>query len=316
MSYAIQVEASVPHTAFQPSAGEGALCIHPLTGESEREALAFLAPRSIPTVFMTGLIYDNGLESPLNRGAFYACRQRGGDLEGIALVGHAMLVETRSGIALEAFAQVAQGYRSAHMIFGEQETVDQFWRLYSANGQAPRLICRELWFEQRLPVKTSAVAPGLRLARLDDLALVVPVQADMADAESGVNPLEVDPVGFRSRCARRIEQGRVWVWVEGGRLIFKADVMADTPEVSYLEGVWVAPEERGQGYGLRCLSQLGQNLLESKRSICLLVNEQDRRAQAFFRRAGYQLRGCYDTIYLQALGAPASLPAGLAEEMF
>ncbi|PYS80708.1 MAG: DUF4081 domain-containing protein, partial [Acidobacteria bacterium] len=45
--------------------------------------------------------------------------------------------------------------------------------------------------------------------------------------ETGVNPLETDPAGFRERCARRITQGRVWVCVKDGRLLFKADVISD-----------------------------------------------------------------------------------------
>ena len=71
----------------------------------------------------------------------------------------------------------------------------------------------------------------------------------MAEAESGTNPLEVDPEGFRARCARRIEMGRVWVLERDGQLLFKADIMADTPEVVYLEGIWVSQTERGKGLG-------------------------------------------------------------------
>jgi predicted GNAT family acetyltransferase len=126
------------------------------------------------------------------------------------------------------------------------------------------------------------------------------VQARLAEAESGINPLEVDPEGFRLRTARRIEQGRVWVWIEDGRLIFKADVMSKTPDVFYLEGVHVHALERGKGYGLRCMSQLGRQLLKSAGSVCLLVNERNKDAQSFFFKAGYKLRDCYDTIFLQS----------------
>jgi uncharacterized protein len=124
------------------------------------------------------------------------------------------------------------------------------------------------------------------------------IQGEMACAESGVNPLEVDPVGFRERCARRIKQGRVWVWREGGRLLFKADVISDTPEVIYVEGVHVNAEERRKGYGARCLSQLSQTLLARTGALCVLVNERSLGARAFFERAGYRLRGCYDTVFL------------------
>ena len=93
--------------------------------------------------------------------------------------------------------------------------------------------------------------------------------------------------------------GRVWVWVEDGRLIFKAEIISETPEVIYLEGVWVNPAERGKGYGLRCMSQLGRELLTRTGSLSMLVNERNSKALSLYSRAGYKLRGCYDTIYLQ-----------------
>ncbi|HEX8558654.1 MAG TPA: GNAT family N-acetyltransferase [Pyrinomonadaceae bacterium] len=280
-----------PETAFR---------VHLLTEkDAEAEVLDFLAERPAPTVVMRGLIRDNGLESPFNRGAFYACRDREGRLEGVALVGHATFVEARTAGALRAFAELAQGERAAHMILGEQEMVQQFWGHYAPAGQRPRLFCRELLFEQRWPVRACEPVEGLRLATLEDLMLVMPVHAAMAYEESGVNPLDVDLQGFRLRCARRIENGRVWVLVEGGELVFKADVASETPECAYAEGVYVEPASRQKGLGLRCLSQLGRTLLGRSESVCALVNEQNLVAQALFLKAGYRLRGYYDTIFLE-----------------
>lgn len=142
-----------------------------------------------------------------------------GRLEGVALIGHATLIETRTDRALEAFAGVAQGCTRTHLIMGERERVEEFWGYYSEQGQEMRLACRELLFELRGPVGTCGEVKGLRLATPGDLDLVTPVQAGMAFEESGVNPIEKDPEGFRSRCLRRIERGRTWVWVEKGELI-------------------------------------------------------------------------------------------------
>ena len=70
-----------------------------------------------------------------------------------------------------------------------------------------------------------------------------------------------------------------------GRLDFKADVMAETRDAVYLEGVYVEPASRQQGLGLRCLSQLGCNLLERTKSVSALVNEQNLAAQALLALA-------------------------------
>jgi len=247
---------------------------------------------------MVGFIRDNGLVSPLNRGTFYGCRNRHGQLEGVALIGHATLMETTTDRALQAFAEIAQQCSATHMIMGEQQRIDEFWNHYAEGGQEMRLACRELLFELRWPIQVQEQVTGLRPATSADLELVMTVQAPMAFAESGVNPLDKDPEGFRQRCARRIEQGRSWVLVENGSLIFKAEVVSDTPEVMYLEGVWLNPDERGKGRGLRCMSQLARNLLSPSQSLCLFVNETNTAAQLFYKRAGYKLRSIYDTVFL------------------
>jgi ribosomal protein S18 acetylase RimI-like enzyme len=273
--------------------------VRPLEEAHREEVLAFLASRSIDTIFMRGLILDNGMQSDFNRGTLYGCRDAAGQLEGVALIGHAMVIEARTEGAYAAFARLARDAR-AHVILGDQEKIEDFWKHYGQGGQKPRRICRELLMELRWPVGTLPEATGLRLATVDDLDALVMVNARMACDESGVNPLEADPEGFRARLIRRIELGRVWVWTEGGRLLFKVDVMADVPGCAYLEGVYVHPEERRRGYGRRAMSQLARTLLARTETLCLLVNEQNKDAQIFFFKAGYKLRACYDTIFLQS----------------
>ncbi|MBD0373846.1 MAG: GNAT family N-acetyltransferase [Pyrinomonadaceae bacterium] len=280
-----------------------ALNVTPLTYENEREVLGFLrGSDSVQAIFMTSLLRDNGLESPFNRGIFYGARlDDTGEFVGVALVGHATLVETSNDFALETFARIAREIPGAHVHLGEEERIKRFWRHYSRGGQRARLFCREMLFEMREEfLSETEEVKGLRAATLDDLAFVMPVQACMAFEESGVNPMEQDPVGFRLRCARRIEQGRVFVWIEDNRLLFKADVLADTSRAVYLEGVYTSPSARNQSYGSRCLMQVARRLLHNARSVKLLVNEQNHKARAFYSHAGFMFQGYYDTIYLQS----------------
>lgn len=294
---------SLASEPLTPSAVFCAAAAEPLAENHKSEILAFLRERPLHTVYMTGCILDNGVVSPLNRGSFYGYRGRDGRLEGVALIGHATLFEARSDASLAAFAALAQKCSRTHLLLGEMDKVESFWGHYADGGQAPRLVCRELLYEQKFPVEVREPVRGLRRATLNDLELVMPAHAQMAFEESGVDPLEKDPKGFRLRCARRIEQGRVWVLVEDGRLIFKADVVSETPEVIYLEGVHVAAEERGHGLGRRCLSQLTRNLLARTKTVSLLVNEQNCAVAAFYLKAGFKLRAHYDTIFLQQASA-------------
>lgn len=301
LALSVQTPTRIMNPAFPVQAGS--LTVERLTSGSEAEVLAFLSVRPIHTVIMAGMIRDNGLVSELNRGVFYACRNMMGKLEGVALIGHITTIETSNDSAFQYFAELAQGHDRTHVIIGEVEKVAYFWELYASSGQPMRLACRELLFEQRWPIQVQETI-NLRRATLDDIEQIMPVHAQMAFEESGVNPMEKDPVGFRERVAYRIEKGRVWVCTDQGLLVCKADVVSETPEQIYVEGVYVNPEHRGQGYGSRFISQLSRTLLTETKSLSVLVNEENRGAQLFYQKAGFKLRGYYDTIYLGQKAEP------------
>ena len=92
--------------------------IGPLADEQETEVRAFLRRGSVDTIVMSGLIADNGLESPFNRGTFYGARDARGQLVGVALIGHATLFEARSEAALAGFARLAQKFAHTHVLVG------------------------------------------------------------------------------------------------------------------------------------------------------------------------------------------------------
>ena len=272
--------------------------VKPLANSEQSEVLKFLSQRALHTVSMMSLIQDNGLVHPFNRGTFYGCRDTNGQLEGVALVGHATLMETVSDRALALLAAVAQQCPNTHMIMGEKERVADFWSHYASAGRRQRQACREWLFQLSWPSAPLGPVSDLRPATADELELVMPIQAELAFAESGVNPMEIDPKGFRARCLRRIEQERTWVVVEDDRLTFKADVISETSSVVYLEGIWVRDERRGNGNGVRFMNELTHKLLEDTKSICLLVNETNQRAQNFYRKCGFRFRATYETIFL------------------
>lgn len=269
-----------------------------LTAKDEFEVLTFLSQRPIHTVAMKSMIRDNGLVSPLNRGSFYGCRDIKGHLEGVALVGHATLMETVSDRALQALARVARECPYTHMIMGEQDRITDFWANYSEGKQKARLACREWLLELQKSEFNEEAFPGIRPATEDELEIVMPIQAQLAFEESGVDPSKTDPQGFRRRCLRRIQQGRTWVLFEGSSLVFKADVISDTREVIYLEGIWVADDRRNDGIGTQCMAELARKLLRSAKSLCLLANELNTGAIAFYRKCGFLFRASYETIFL------------------
>lgn len=270
-----------------------------LTESQQAEVLRFLQVRPVHTVVMTSFIQDNGMESANNRGVFYGCRDATGELEGVALIGHTTLVEARTEEALLALALKARESETPiHLMMSDGDSIEDFWQYYAGNRREPRLVCEERLFEIKHPVMVREQVPGLRLATEAELMPVAEAHAEVALEESGVNPMEKDREGYLNRVLRRIEQDRVWVVFENGELIFKADVIAETADVMYLEGIYVNAENRGQGIGTNCLSQLSRVLLEKVKFVCLLSNVKFRQAHNAYTRAGFKSKDCCVTMFV------------------
>ena len=268
--------------------------------EAERdEVLAFLAVRPVHTVVMTSFINDNGLRNELNRGKFYGCRDGAGRLEGVALIGHSTLIEARSEAALMAFARQAKTSETPiHLIMSHGTAADSFWNYYSDGLSAPRLRCVERLFEVRFPFMVRKSGHTVRLATAKELLQVAEAQAAVALIECGVDPMLKDREGFLKRVLRRIEQGRVFVVFDGDELVFKVDVIAETGETAYLEGVFVAEEHRGKGIGSDCLANVTLGLLDQVRNVCLLSNVEFETAHKTFVRAGFRAADECTTLFV------------------
>jgi GNAT superfamily N-acetyltransferase len=277
---------------------EHSTCANPLLDEHTDEALAFLGERPLHTVIMAGLLRQYGTRVPSPEGRFYTFRDLRGSLEGVALVGRATMFEARSGAALSALAERTRLCPSVKMIMGEAGDLGDFWGHYAAGEHSPRLFCRELFYEFSNPSSPTGGVVGLRQATLGDLDQIVEAHAWMVFEESGVNPLADDAEGFRRRCAQRVEGGKVWTLIERGELVFKADVLTETPEATYIEGVWVNPAYRSKGYGRNCWVSLSRALLDRVPAFCWFVNARNSVARNFYEKVGGISFGDYDKVYL------------------
>lgn len=270
-----------------------------LETSNEQEVLEFLKVRPVHTVVMTSFIQDNGIENAANRGKFYGYRNAAGKLEAVALIGHTTLVEARSDEALKAFAVVArQSETPIKMMMSDGNTIETFWQYFAEVNQEPRLVCSELLFELNFPFMVQECKWDVRLADASELEQIAVAHDEVAFAESGVSPLQKDREGFLQRCLARIEKNRTFVVFENGKLVFKADIVAETSDVIYLEGIYVAAEYRGQGVGSSCLSNLGLQLMERADNVCLLSNVEFESAHRSYAKAGFKNTDCCQTIFV------------------
>lgn len=270
-----------------------------LTDSDTDDVLAFLNRRPVHTVVMTSMIIDNGIESRLNRGEFYGYCGVNGEIEGIALIGHSTLVEARSDAALRALAhQARRSSTPIHLIMSADDDAAAFFHYYGKGTLLPRLSCTERLFQIGFPFPVQDCEWDVRNARPEEVEQIARAHAEVAFLESGIDPMARDREGFIQRVLRRIEQGRTFVVFEDGKLVFKADIIAEAADVIYLEGVYVGREFRGMGVGSSCLAKLCLDLLGRASNVCLLSNVDFTHAHRTFQKAGMESAGSCTTIFL------------------
>jgi GNAT superfamily N-acetyltransferase len=191
-----------------------------------------------------------------------------------------------SGRGCDGFVGVAT--RAApRMLIGEEGAVSDLWEA----GRRKLGKAREDRRGQPVFVAHEPPEPGgtgLRPARLTDLDLLVPACARAHFEELSVDPLRRDPNGFRWRTRSQIEEGRSWIWVEDGVILFKAEASAWTLEAVQLQQVWVDPPARGHGNASRALRDLIRLLLEQVPAVCLFVRAENTPAIRLYRTVGMQ----------------------------
>ena len=191
-----------------------------------------------------------------------------------------------SGEDCSAFAHdVARS--GPRMLIGEERAVTELWDEVRRPTGAPRGQARATGVrpEGRLPPQA---APGCVPPSLGDLDVLMPACAAAHEQEIGVDPLKRDPDGFRWRTRSQIEDGRSWLWVEDGVILFKAEASAWTPDAVQLQQVWVDPDARRHGYGARGLADLCRLLLERVPTVCLFVRADNGPAIGLYEAIGME----------------------------
>jgi RimJ/RimL family protein N-acetyltransferase len=243
---------------------------------SREQVLEFCAREPIERVFLED-VARRGL------GRFYGVEDAAGSLSALCHAG-ANLVP--SGPHSGAFASTVAGARS-RMIIGEAGAVTELWDA----GRALLPPAREDRPHQ--PVYAITERPpsgetGLRAATRADLKRLVPACAAAHELELHLDPLARDPDAFRWRTEAQIDEGRSWIWLEDGVILFKAEASAWTPSAVQIQQVWVDPEVRGRGYGARGMRDLVRLLLETTPTVTLFVRAENAPAIATYEAIGME----------------------------
>jgi RimJ/RimL family protein N-acetyltransferase len=199
-----------------------------------------------------------------------------------------------SGAGCGRFAKAASRGR-ARMIIGDEGAVGELWKDLAGLMPEPRND------RPGQPVYAISEPPspgdsGLRPATDKDFPLLLPACAAAHEEEIGIDPMARDPEGFRWRTRSQIEEGRSWLWVDRGTILFKAEASAWTPAAIQIQQVWVDPPARNKGYAQRGMRDLCRLLLERVPTICLFVRPENAPAIRVYETIGMQRRGSYRSL--------------------
>jgi predicted GNAT family acetyltransferase len=222
-----------------------------------------------------------------------------GDLVAACHVGANLVPVEATPEALDAFAgrALSQGRRCATIV-GPLDDVRGLWeRLEGAWGPARD----SRWHQPHMEIAGDpAVEPDPMVRRSEhrDLRALYPACVAMHIEELGVSP-EVGGGAdlYRARVSQLIGRGWSFVRIEGGKVLFKAEVASVTPYACQVQGVYVDPAYRNQGLataGMAAVVQIARR--EIAPIVSLYVNEHNEAARRAYERAGFQKTSEFGTI--------------------
>ncbi|MER5998302.1 GNAT family N-acetyltransferase [Nonomuraea angiospora] len=259
--------------------------------DSDRdEVLALLDTDPVANVFVSSRVRAVGLNPARLGGQMWGFGARGG-LVSLCYAGANMVPVNAGPEAVHAFADRArkQGRRCSSIV-GPVDAVSLLWERLEPHWGRARAI---RWTQPVMATSRTPPVPAdplVRRVRPEEFDILLPACVAMFTEEVGVSPNLGDGGAlYRTRVAELIRIGRSYARIDDGRVVFKAEVGAVTPQACQIQGVWVAPELRGKGHAVAGMAAV----VEAARSlfapvVTLYVNDFNLSARAVYRKVGFQ----------------------------
>jgi predicted GNAT family acetyltransferase len=260
--------------------------------------LGLLNADPVANVFVQSRVEAVGLQ-PWRLGAEMWGHQVEGRLDGLCYAGANLVPVAGDEVAIRAFADRArrQGRRCSSIV-GTAALVEPLWRLLEPSwGPA-----RDVRLRQPLMVAdTDPLWPPdvlVRPVQPEEIDVLLPASIAMFTEEVGVSPIAGDGGNlYRSRVSELVHLGRSFARIEGGRVLFKAEVGAATAAACQIQGVWVEPSLRGRGLSLGGMSAVVAACRASIAPVVsLYVNDFNVAARRAYERVGFRDVGTFMSV--------------------
>lgn len=289
-------------------------CVDDIADEERDDVLiGYLARDPVANLFMLSWLDNYGVSARGRPDLFrFRVARSGGRVRGVALLitDRLLLLDSDDADVAASFgAWHGRGACRLEHIVSPRRCVVPFWTTYStAVDSAARLVRdqelhvldREEWLRARPVRHATELAGGVRIAEARDAHAVFWASAAMHAEETLEDPLVRDAAQFRRHVEHRVEGGRTWVWFDGRRrLLFKADISAQSPWGAQISGVYTPPALRGQGIATQAMYDICDALFDSGfPRITLYVNRTNEAARRVYRRVGFRFWTDYQTIFV------------------
>lgn len=264
------------------------------------EALDVLDRDPVANAFVAARVQVAGLDPWRLGGEMWGWYDDAGRLEALCYAGANLVPVSAGPEAVRAFADRArrQGRRCSSIV-GPVEATTELWALLEPSWGPAREVraCQPLMTLTK-PSADVTPDPRVRRVRRDEIELLMPACVAMFTEEVGISPLAGDGgLLYRARVAELVTGGRAFARFEDGRVVFKAEIGAVTDRACQIQGVWVAPDRRGQGLSETGMAAVVEHALrEVAPVVSLYVNDFNRPARAAYRRVGFQEVGAFMSI--------------------
>jgi predicted GNAT family acetyltransferase len=269
-----------------------------LDGQDLAEVQALLARNPVEDVFVASRVEACGLDAWRLGAEIWGFGERGA-LASLCYAGANLVPVQASGEAVRAFAERArrQGRKCSSLVGNAAAAMGMWQVLEPAWGPA-----REVRPNQPLMAIDDEPAiepdPFVRRVEPHEVDVLLPACVAMFTEEVGVSPLIGDGGSlYRARVEELVALGRAFARIEGGAVLFKAEIGAATRDVCQVQGVWVHPSLRGRGVGAAgtaAVVSLARRTLAPV--VSLYVNDYNLAARRAYERVGFQRVGTFASV--------------------